>query len=78
MATDTRPTLLHKDNIVRAITATLAVLGAFLGIADQVKDLPFLAPVSNYAVPVIGLAISFKNICIVAYEQLTGKKWENA
>lgn len=78
MATTTKQPLMHKDNIVRGITATIAVLGAFLGIADQVKDLPSLAPISHWAVPVVGLAIAFKNICIVAYEQITGKKWENA
>ena len=78
MATTPTKTLVHKDNIVRGITATLAVLGALLAVANEVKDVPSLAPISHWFGAVIGLAVAFKNICIVAYEALTGKKWENA
>jgi hypothetical protein len=64
-----------KENVTRGLTASLAVIGTLLAIADQIKDIPALADYSQYGTAFIGFAIAAKQICMVAFEAITGKPW---
>lgn len=63
-------TALTKDQITLYTTAALGVLGSFLAIADDIKNIPALAPYSNYAVFVIGLAVTAKQIISIIHNHL--------
>lgn len=51
-----------QDQITLYTTAALGVIGSLLAIANEIKDIPALAPYSNYAVLVIGFAVTAKQI----------------
>lgn len=67
--------MVTKENATRSLTAALAIIGTFLAVADQIKDIPALADYSQYGTAAIGVAITAKQIIMIIYEQITGKPW---
>lgn len=54
-----------QDQVARISTLVLAVIGVLLAVAESIKDIPALAPYSNYATAFIGLAVSVKQIVLM-------------
>lgn len=55
----------QKDTTARVSTLVLGLIGAFLAVANDIKDIPALAPYSNWSTAIIGLAISLKQILLL-------------
>lgn len=62
MATDT-----NQDKAARIATLVLAAIGSLLAVAESIKDIPALAPYSNWATAFIGLAVSVKQVILMIH-----------
>lgn len=56
---------MNKDTTARVATLALAVIGSLLAVAESIKDIPALAPYSNWATAFIGLAVALKQILMM-------------
>jgi len=54
-----------QDTTARVSTLILAAIGVLLAVAESIKDIPALAPYSNYATAFIGLAVAVKQILMM-------------
>lgn len=59
-----------KEQVTLYTTASLGLIGSFLAVANDIKNIPALAPYSNYAVFVIGLAVTAKQIIQIVQNHL--------
>jgi hypothetical protein len=60
---------MNKETTTRVATAALAFIGVLLAVAESIKDIPALAPYSNWATAVVGLAVAMKQIIQLAAPQ---------
>lgn len=60
---------MNQDTAARVSTLVLAAIGVLLAVAESIKDIPALAPYSNYATAFIGLAVSVKQIILMLNPQ---------
>jgi hypothetical protein len=58
------------ETTTKYLTLTLALLGTFLAIAEDIKNIPFLAEYSNYATAVVGAAIAAKQVLLIIQKHL--------
>lgn len=59
------PTKETQDKVARISSAALASIGVLLAVAESIKDIPALAPYSNYATAFVGLAVAVKQILLL-------------
>lgn len=56
-----------KDTTARIATLALAVIGSLLAVAETIKDIPALAPYSNWATAFVGLAVALKQVILLIH-----------
>jgi uncharacterized membrane protein YjfL (UPF0719 family) len=53
---------MKRENAASATSLTLVLIGALLAVADDIKNIPALAPYSNWSTAIIALAVAVKQI----------------